>query len=319
MIKSILLVTVLLVSSIFAQEQPVATTGRSVQAAKYHPGECWYDERYKQVDCDENQTDEDCVFDPYNVPWFCIPGPSGKPGVPGAVGNTGYDGATGPVGPAGPTGDMGPAGPAGPVGPPGIQGPPGAPGADGQQGIQGPMGEKGETGAQGETGDKGAQGIPGEAGAESEAAAIEIYDFAYMYRDLMSIQEFPIPNDAEIDLENEGPFNATGFRRETNYGYTVLQDGVYHISFVLGSQGPNSMAIAINETYSPSTTFKIGAGQLQIQGFTILTLPANTRISLMHVEDTNDLVLLTDDSDKLRRTITAALLIEKYGTVMSSP
>lgn len=312
MIKSLLLVTVLLARSILAEE----STGRAGEVEKKDPAQCWYEERYHPIDCNETQTDEDCVFDPLKVPYFCIPGKTGKPGEAGPVGNTGFDGAQGPEGYPGPRGDVGPIGPQGPIGEPGIQGPHGIPGIDGSQGIQGPMGNKGLTGAQGQPGDMGPQGIPGLAGPEGETQIIEIFDYAYMYRELMTIQEGKIPNDTQIDLNVDGPYNATSFKRETTYAWTLLESGTFHISFVIGTQGPTNVAIAINETYTPQTTFMIGAGQLQIQGFTILSLPAYTRISLMHVEDTNDMEMMTDNSDKFHKSVTAALLIERYGTYM---
>jgi hypothetical protein len=135
----------------------------------------------------------------------------------------------------------------------------------------------------------------------------------------MTIQEYPIPNLARIAQNVDGPLNPTAFVRESTYGWTILQDGMYHISFVIGTQGPGNIAIAINGTFTPQTIFSIGAGQLQIQGFTVLSLPTNSRVSLRHVDDTNDLLLMTDQSDPFHKCISAALLIERYGTYIPPP
>lgn len=313
MIKYVLLVAVLLTRSILAVEAV-----RAVKAQK-EPVQCWYNERYQPINCEDTQADEDRVFNPLNVPCFCISGPTGKKGEHGHIGNQGFEGAQGPAGPQGLIGFTGPMGPAGPAGNPGIQGPPGDAGSQGPQGIQGPMGVGGAKGEGGAPGDSGPQGPPGPAGPEGEPQIVEIYDYAYMYRELMTIQEYPIPNLAQIALNVDGPFNETSYVRENTYGWTILQDGMYHISFVIGTQGPGNIAIAINETFTPQTIFSIGAGQLQIQGFTVLSLPTYTRVSLMHVDGTNDLLLMTDPSNPFHKCVSAALLIERYGTYVPPP
>lgn len=90
-----------------------------------------------------------------------LSGPTGPQGATGATGSAGVNGNTGATGPQGTPGNTGATGATGAQGIPGVTGNTGAIGATGAQGIQGNTGATGAQGIQGITGATGAQGIQG--------------------------------------------------------------------------------------------------------------------------------------------------------------
>lgn len=274
----------------------------------------FYDDKYRLIECWDEFADADCQYDPDNVPEFCRRGTSGPTGVDGTQGNPGLPGARGMVGPVGPAGPEGPQGPTGLSGEKGPIGPQGDPGPDGIPGTQGGPGPKGETGPQGEQGDQGPQGIPGPAGEQSVATSIEILVHGYAYSDI--IQTVPADNFTigltvlgasapgfslvgQVELSSTYP---TAFR-----AINVNETGIYHISFVAGYVAPGPIGISINDQLATENIFLIGAGNQQIQGFTIMTLYKNDNVSLVHA--------MKDSPVTLMLPINAAILLEKYGSV----
>lgn len=271
----------------------------------------YFDDKYRLIECWDEFEDAECQFDPDNVPEYCRRGSSGPKGAIGTTGNPGVPGARGMVGPVGPEGPEGPEGLAGVGGNPGSNGPQGGPGPQGIQGYPGEQGIPGGKGPIGETGDPGPQGPPGPVGALGPAIPVEIQGHAYAYSQIL--QTVP-NNNFTIGMTDLGA-SAPGFSLVGNVllyptayrAINVPETGVYHISFVMGVDSPGPVGIAINNFVDTNHIFLIGAGNMQIQGFTIQTLQQNDNVSLVHVLDSNAYTLMLP--------INAALLLEKYGTV----
>lgn len=272
-------------------------------------------QRYRTIGCQDQLSDQDCVFDCNNIPVFCRTGMLGKPGMTGEAGNPGYSGFTGPEGPMGPIGFAGEEGP---------QGPEGSKGADnfvvgpiGEQGPKGPMGPwgpVGETGDQGDVGIQGVDGFRGPAGPQGALVDTFIEDHAQHYfliRD--NADQFIQPNTM-IPVNVWSPH--TSSFEETPYGYRILTSGLYHVSFITGSMNHTTVALSINGTAIPDQIYSVGEPGSQIRGMAILRLEYLDRLGLRHMNATDTMYFIVPENpaDSGLTINAASLLIERLDT-----
>lgn len=203
-------------------------------------------------------------------------GPEGGP--TGSTGPTG-GGATGPTGRTGPTGALGtgPTGPTGRTGPTGTTGPTGL-GSTGPTGSgpTGPTGTTGSTGAgpTGQTGSTGGLGPTGPVGVAVLAAA----DFyALMPTDNVAT----IAAGTPVSFPRTGPTLGTSIVRSTANTFTLVDIGVYMVSFNVSVTEPGQLVIVVNGVEQGYTVVGRATGTSQISEWCLIeTIAPNSILSL---------------------------------------
>ena len=192
-------------------------------------------------------------------------GATGALGPAGAVGPTGATGATGATGPMGLTGAMGPAGPAGTNGLNGLDA------TNGFVGPAGPAGPKGDTGATGLTGATGPAGPTGPAGSGSS-------QYAYIY----NVSAQVVPLETAVTFSDNG-IGTAGFAHGLGSpNITVINEGVYKVTFSVSGTEPNQFALFVNGVVVAESVYGSGAGTQQNAGQAILAIGANDVITLVN-------------------------------------
>ena len=154
----------------------------------------------------------------------------------------------------------------------GATGVTGATGATGATGIgaTGPTGATGATGAVGATGPAGATGLPG-----------GILSYGYIYN---VTGQAPVAVEAPVLFDSNGPLVGVTHTPGTS-DITVVNSGVYVITFSVSGVEPNQFGIFINGVAVPQTDQTIyGAdtGAQQNTGLTIVTLTAGDVLTLVN-------------------------------------
>lgn len=214
-------------------------------------------------------------------------------GDPGTTGNTGVTGLPGQTGLTGFTGSQGAVGAQGAQGPTGDTGPTGITGIVGNRGQQGPTGAQGQTGITGETGP---QGSP-------------LADDAYGYFYFNSSQS--VANGSAVPLNVGASLNNTSLQAGGVVNIAVA--GTYKISFSVATNAANQFGISINGAAPEARTiFAQGTTDAMNFGEVILTVGANTNITLVNVTGTSVLVWgLLGGSGATPNSIAASVLVRR--------
>ena len=242
-------------------------------------------------------------------------GPEGPRGVAGGIGATGIAGAAGPRGSAGtigPTGIAGAGGPPGSIGPAGTTGstgPAGLVGSTGPTGVNGPagaVGPPGAVGAAGPAGPAGAAGSTGVAGATGPAGLNGLSQYAYVY----NLAEQSVPLEAPVTFDSNGVMTSGITHAPGGSGITLVNAGVYQVTFSLSGTGANQIALFDNGTVVPGTVYGSGSGTQQNAGQVILAVSAGDVLSVRNATSTAAILLATPIGGT-RASTNASLTIEK--------
>jgi hypothetical protein len=225
-----------------------------------------------------------------NIYWACVPhngnirlvfpGTTCKKGVRlikwyqspsvGTNGGTGPAGPTGPIGPAGAPGISGlhgTAGANGSQGTAGTNGSPGTPGTDGSPGTPGADGSPGTPGTDGSPGTPGADGAPGSNGVSA---------YAYYY----NVGAANVAVGAAVPFDTNG-ISSPGFTHAVGASAVTLVDaGVYKVSFIVSATEANQMAVFLNLTVVAGGIYGSGAGTQQNSGQVIIQANAGDVLTL---------------------------------------
>ncbi len=220
-------------------------------------------------------------------------GAVGSQGASGPAGSSGAEGATGAAGPAGGTGLQGVQGATGVVGPQGASGPAGSSGAEGATGAAGPAGGTGLQGVQGATGAAGPQGPSGPAGSPGatgpagstgpagptgSAGSSGLSQYGYVYNTSSQV----VALEAAITFDSNGAMTAGITHATGATGITLVDAGTYEIRFSVSGTEPNQIGIFINGVSAAGTIYGSGAGTQQNVGQTILTVPAESVLTIVN-------------------------------------
>lgn len=183
---------------------------------------------------------------------------SGTPGSSGATGPAGAAGEAGASADGGATGSTGPAGATGLTGPTGIAG------------VAGATGATGAAGTAGIAGTAGANGTNGTAGSDA------VSGYTYIYN--VGAQVVAIAGSVTFDTN--GP-NTVGFTHTAGTSaISVVNAGVYSVSFSVTGTETNQMAVFLNGAAVPGSTYGSGAINQQNNGHVIFSVPAGGVITI---------------------------------------
>lgn len=244
-------------------------------------------ERYKTLNL--TTANRKCPSGQRKISWAS----DGKRGAAGKTGERGATGAPGANGPAGLTGVAGPPGAQGPTGPTG------ATGAAGPKGDTGAAGDAGPAGPQGPAGPAGATGPQGPAGPSGAAEYASIYN--------VGPQALPVGGSVEFDTN--GVVTPGIVHTPGSPSIVFTRAGTYNVRFTISSVEPNQIAIFINGTPVPGTTFGSGAGTQQNHGEAIVSAAAGDVITLRNHSSAAALTLQTL-AGGTQATVNAAITIQ---------
>jgi len=226
-------------------------------------------------------------------------GPAGPAGPAGTNGLNGTNGLVGAAGPAGPVGAIGPVGPAGAVGPTGATGATGATGPMGLTGATGPAGTNGLNGldaTNGFVGPAGPAGPPGPAGPAGPAGATGLTGAtgpagtngvngtggSSQYAYICNVSAQVVPLESAVTFSDNG-IGTAGFAHDLGSpNITVINEGVYKVTFSVSGTEPNQFALFINGVVVAESVYGSGAGTQQNTGQAILAIGANDVITLVN-------------------------------------
>lgn len=204
----------------------------------------------------------------------------------------------GPVGPTGPTGEQGFVGPTGATGITGATGETGPTGATGVTGPIGATGATGNTGPTGATGNTGPTGGTGPTGPTGTTVALTTYGYAY------GTSTSAVSSGQSINFGSVSGANVT----ISNGGIKVGEAGIYVCSYIVGTNNSGGgVAVKVNSTTQPNSTYGYGSGVGLIHGEILLNLAANDVVSLMAATD------ITMSPSAPSEYITYSMIVEKVG------
>ena len=155
-----------------------------------------------------------------------------------------------------------------PAGPPG---PAGATGATGPAGPIGPAGARGAVGPAGPIGPAGTNGLNGTAGSGSS-------EYAYVYN--LSAQVVPL--ETGVTFSDNG-IGTAGFTHGLGSSdITVVNQGIYKVTFSVSGTEPCQFALFINGVVVAESVYGSGAGTQQNTGQAILAIGANDVLTLVN-------------------------------------
>ncbi|MGW6192228.1 Gly-Xaa-Xaa repeat protein, partial [Bacillus cereus] len=190
-------------------------------------------------------------------------------------------GATGPQGLRGVTGATGPQGLRGATGATGATGPQGLRGVTGATGPQGLRGATGATGATGSQGPAGAQGATGATGPSGTPLPVTIAAIGNSNPQTIS-PGTNIQFNQVFELNNL-------FFNDTSDTLTILETGVYDISFSASTTFPGSSPFGFGISFNgqpPTRNFSTNVIGSAVSFSTIITLTAGTTISVQPTVNT---------------------------------
>ncbi len=244
-------------------------------------------------------------------------GPTGVGGNTGATGAPGTDGsasAIGATGPQGLTGTNGTNGTTGAQGLQGVQGEVGAagsPGATGSQGLTGDIGPAGPAGPAGSAGAAGALGPAGPAGPPGTPGAAGsggLSEYAYVY----NLGAQTVALEAAITFDNDG-VRTSGITHEAgSAGVTLVNAGIYKVTFSISGTEPSQIALFDNEVAIPGSVYGSGAGTQPSTGQVIVAIAAGHVLTLRNHTSAAAVGLQTL-SGGTQTNANASITIEKVG------
>jgi hypothetical protein len=149
-------------------------------------------------------------------------------------------------------------GPTGPAGPAGRTGRAGAPGLPGTAGTHGPGGSVGAVGPQGPIGPTGPAGTSG------------LSQYAYVYNTAGET----VALEAAVTFDSNGLMTAGVTHAIGGSGITLVNAGVYKISFSVSASEPSQISLFIDGVVVVGTTYGSGAGTQQNTGQVMLAIAA---------------------------------------------
>ena len=222
--------------------------------------------------------------------------PTGSQGAAGATGATGSAGASGSQGLQGVRGEIGAAGS------------PGATGLQGVSGTPGAAGPSGPTGSQGVAGAEGAAGATGSAGPAGPASSNGLSQYAYVY----NLGEETVPLEADVTFDTNGVMTSGITHTPGAAGITLVNSGIYMVTFSVSGTQPSQMALFVNGTVVPGTVYGSGAGTQQNNGQAIVAIAADGVLTVRNHTSSAAVGLATPIGGTQEST-NASVAIEKIG------
>lgn len=131
-------------------------------------------------------------------------------------------------------------------------------------------GVAGVAGAAGAAGPNGIAGIPGIGGVSA---------YAYIY----NLSPQTVPQLGAVTFDSNGPITPNAFTHVTgSANITILLPGIYLVNFSISGVEPNQFTLFVNGVPAAGTTYGSGAGTQQNTGLSIITVPANTTLTLVN-------------------------------------
>jgi hypothetical protein len=137
----------------------------------------------------------------------------------------------------------------------------------------GPIGPTGSAGGQGVTG---ADGVPGAAGSTGAAGATGptgsngLSQYAYIY----NLSAETVALEADVTLDTNGVMTSGITHAPGTAGITLVNSGIYKVTFSVSGTEPNQMALFVNGAMAPGTVYGSGAGTQQNSGLAIIHITA---------------------------------------------
>jgi Collagen triple helix repeat (20 copies) len=235
-------------------------------------------------------------------------GLTGALGLPGATGFTGAVGLAGVDGALGLTGATGEAGFAGATGAQGLQGVQGSIGATGAVGLAGAIGATGAVGAAGPQGGTGADGPRGLTGPTGPAGSTSsgLAQYAYIYNTSGEV----VPLESGVTFDTHGVLTSGIVHAAGDAGITLVDAGVYKVSFSVSVTEPNQMTLFVGGVPTAGATYGSGAGTQQNSGQVIVMAAAGAVVTVRNHSSAAAIGLATPIGGT-QPTANASILIEK--------
>ena len=227
-------------------------------------------------------------------------GPQGLQGLVGAIGEQGVAGLAGAIGPAGIAGLQGL------IGPQGIQGLVGEIGIPGIAGMVGPQGVAGLIGPIGATGATGPAGPPGSTGATGPAGQVST-SYAYIYNSTSEI----VALQDDVDFDSNGVMTAGIAHAPGSPTITIQTAGVYEITYSATTAQRSQFALVLNGAVVPQSIYGSYANAQQNEGQVVLTVPANSTLSLRNHTSSSGPVTLQSLAGGIALNVNASILIRR--------
>jgi BclA-like protein/collagen triple helix repeat protein len=200
-------------------------------------------------------------------------------------------------------GETGAAGSPGVAGPAGIAGPTGPPGSPG---ATGPAGVAGTAGPQGIAGPSGATGPPGQTGATGPAGSNGLSQYAYVY----NLAGETVALEAAVTFDSNGVMSSGITHAAGAAGITLVNSGIYEVTFSVSATGPNQVALFVNEAVAPGAVYGSGAGTQQNTGQVIVAVSAGAVLTLRNFTSSAAIGLATPIGGT-RASTNASVAVEK--------
>jgi hypothetical protein len=156
-------------------------------------------------------------------------------------------------------------------------------GPAGPTGATGPAGATGATGATGSTGSTGATGPTGPTGPAG------VSGYAYIY----NVSEQVVPVEAAIAFDSNGAMSSGFIYVPGTSQVTILNTGVYSVTFSVSAVEPNQFALFQNGVPVAGATYGSGAGTQQNTGQVIVTAVTGDVFTLVNHTSAAAVVLQT--------------------------
>jgi hypothetical protein len=179
-------------------------------------------------------------------------------------------------------------------------------GAVGSAGAAGTAGAAGPQGTPGATGATGPAGSAGQAGATGPAGSNGLAQYGYVYN--VAAQSVPLEGDVSFDTNGvmtAGITHVTGAA-----GVALVNAGTYQVTFSVSATGLSQMAVFVNGSVVPGSTYGSGAGTQQNTGQVIVTVAAGAVVTIRN-HTTAAAVDLTTPIGGTQATTNASVAIDK--------
>ena len=172
----------------------------------------------------------------------------------------------------------------------------------GLRGVKGKIGPAGPVGAIGAAGPQGIQGSVGPPGPVGPT------QYAYIY----NVGAGTVAIEADVPLDTNGAMTSGITHAVGTPGVTLVAPGTYKVTFSVTAVGLSQVALFVNGTLVPGTTYGSGAGTQQNNGQAIFTTAANDVVTIRN-HTTAVAIGLQTLAGGSQATVNASLVIEKLG------
>jgi BclA C-terminal domain/Collagen triple helix repeat (20 copies) len=178
----------------------------------------------------------------------------------------------------------------------------------GVSGTPGAAGPSGPTGSQGVAGAEGAAGATGSAGPAGPASSNGLSQYAYVY----NLGEETVPLEADVTFDTNGVMTSGITHTPGAAGITLVNSGIYMVTFSVSGTQPSQMALFVNGTVVPGTVYGSGAGTQQNNGQAIVAIAADGVLTVRNHTSSAAVGLATPIGGTQEST-NASVAIEKIG------